>query len=149
MVVSCGYRPETRMNEWACYPGKLHRRQRDTFMCPAFSTRRWMSATRSSPQASTFSTAGVRSASAMYGATSFFFTAAVRLRALCSSSQLGEFLFQLLRLLLQAIGHVDQSLNPCQHLKFFWRQSFSRDVRQREFLASGHDLGSVDGDGES
>src|SRR6185312_7962596 len=76
---------------------------------------------------------------AMYGATSFFFTAAVRLCALCSASQFGELLFQLLRLLLQAIGHVDQSLNPCQHLKFFWRQAFSLDVRQREFLASDHD----------
>src|SRR5213595_2799397 len=114
-----------------------------SFACPFSSTRRWTSSTRLSPQASTFSTAGVRSASAMYGATSFFFTAAVALRALCSSSQLSKLLLQLLLLLLQAIGHLDQFLNPCQHLEFLGRHSFSRDLWQRVFFGDGHSATSV------
>src|SRR5258708_2589920 len=110
-----------------------------SFRCNPCSCRRSMISTRPSPHASSFMTAGDRSASAMYGAASFFVTAAIRLRALAGFPEPGDFLFQSLNLLLQAIGHVGQLLEQRQQFKLPRRQFVSRDVRQDEFLC-GHGL---------
>jgi hypothetical protein len=71
-----------------------------------------------------------------------FFIIARTLRASLGFFEPGDFLFESLHVLLQAIGHFDHLFEKRHQLKLLRRQFLSCNVGQRELLWRGHDWGT-------